>query len=100
MHNLFVTTNHDNSLLVLKMSFQVFSLVSKNIQLFSSGKKILMLLLSVLFYLSSQFFEILIFSQDIYRNILYVSEIKHFLRNSDKISWAKQIKRNLRYGFV
>ena len=86
MHNLFVTTNHDNSLLVLKMSFQVFSLVSKNIQLFSSGKKILMLLLSVLFYLSSQFFEILIFSQDIYRNILYVSEIKHFLRNSDKIS--------------
>ena len=70
MHNLFVTTNHDNSLLVLKMSFQVFSLVSKNIQLFSSGKKILMLLLSVLFYLSSQFFEILIFSQDIYRNIL------------------------------
>ena len=34
----------------------------------------------------SQFFEILIFSQDIWGNVHYVPEINqpHFLRNSDK----------------
>ena len=67
----------DNSLLVLKMRFQVFSFASKKVQGFSSDMKILMSLLSVLFYLQnvSQFFEILIFSQDIWGNVHYVPEI-------------------------
>ena len=65
------------SLLVLKMRFQVFSFASKKVQGFSSDMKILMSLLSVLFYLQnvSQFFEILIFSQDIWGNVHYVHEI-------------------------
>ena len=41
----------DNSLLVLKMRFQVFSFASKNVQAFSSDRKILMPLLSVLYHL-------------------------------------------------
>ena len=40
----------DNSLLVSKMGFQVFSFASKKVQGFSSDSKILMSLLSVLFY--------------------------------------------------
>ena len=57
----------DNSLLVLKLRFQVFSFASKKVQGSSSDRKILMLLLAVLFHLQnvSQFFEILIFNQDI-----------------------------------
>ena len=57
----------DNSLLVLKLRFQVFSFTSKKVQGSSSDRKILMLLLAVLFHLQnvSQFFEILIFNQDI-----------------------------------
>ena len=43
----------DNSLLVLKMHFQVFSFKSKKIKVFSSDTKILMLLLSVLFHLQN-----------------------------------------------
>ena len=56
----------DNSLLVLKLRFQVFSFASKKVQGSSSDRKILMLLLAVLFHLQnvSQFFEILIFNQD------------------------------------
>ena len=42
----------DNSLLVLKMLFQVFSFASKKVQGFSSDKKIL--LLSVLFHLQNR----------------------------------------------
>ena len=41
----------DNSLLVLKMRFQVFSFARKKVQGFSSDKKILMPLLWVLFHL-------------------------------------------------
>ena len=57
----------DNSLLVLKLRFQVFSFASKKVKGSSSDRKILMLLLAVLFHLQnvSQFFEILIFNQDI-----------------------------------
>ena len=44
----------DNSLLVLKMRFQVFSFASKKVQGFSSDKKILMLLLTVLLYLENR----------------------------------------------
>ena len=67
----------DNLLLVLKMRFQVFHFASKNVQWVSSDRKILMSLLSVLFYLQnvSQFFEILIFSWDIWENVHYVPEI-------------------------
>ena len=59
-----------NSLLVLKMRFQAFSFASKKVQRFFSGRKMLMSLLSV-----PQFFEILIFSQDIWGNVHYISEI-------------------------
>ena len=43
----------DNSLLVLKMRFQVFSFASKKVQGFSNDRKILMSLLSVLFHLEN-----------------------------------------------
>ena len=44
----------NNSLLVLWMRFQVFSFASKKVQGFYSDRKILMLLLSVLFYLQNR----------------------------------------------
>ena len=44
----------DNSLLVLKMGFQVFSLASEKEQGFPSDRKILMSLLSVLFHLQNR----------------------------------------------
>ena len=71
----------DNSLLVLKQGFQVFSFTSKMVQGFSSDRKILMSLLSVLFHLQNRIsifrnlnfeFE---FSQDIWGNVHYVPEI-------------------------
>ena len=65
----------NNLLLVLKMRFLVFSFASKNVQGFSSDRNILMSLFSVLFHLQNQFFEILIFSQDIWGNVHYVPEI-------------------------
>ena len=43
----------DNSLLALKMHFQVFSFASKEVLEFSSGRKILVTLLSVLFNLQN-----------------------------------------------
>ena len=54
----------DNSLSVLKMHFQVYPFASRKVQEFSSDRKILMLLISVLFHLENvfQFFEILVFS--------------------------------------
>ena len=60
------------------MCSHFFSFTSKKVQGFSSNRKILMLLLSVLFYLQKkklQFFEILVFKQDIWGNIHYVPEI-------------------------
>ena len=65
----------NNLLLVLKMRFLVFSFASKNVQGFSSDRNILMSLFSVLFHLQNQFFEILIFSQDIWGNVHCVPEI-------------------------
>ena len=64
----------ENSLLVLKMRFQVFSLASKKVQGFSSDRKMLMQLYSLFFIYKtiSQFFEILISSQDIWGNVHYV----------------------------
>ena len=43
----------DNSLLVLKMRFQVNFFASKNVQGFSSDRKVLISLLSVLFHLQN-----------------------------------------------
>ena len=58
------------------MRCQVFQLESKKVQEFSSDRKILMSLLSVIFHLQvSQFFEILNFSRDIWENVHYVPEI-------------------------
>ena len=65
----------NNLLLVLKMRFLVFSFASKNVQGFSSDRDILMSLFSVLFHLQNQFFEILIFSQDIWGNVHSIPEI-------------------------
>ena len=65
----------NNLLLVLKVRFLVFSFASKNVQGFSSDRNILMSLFSVLFHLQNQFFEILIFSQDIWGNVHCVPEI-------------------------
>ena len=63
------------------MRFQVFSFASKKVQGFSSDRKILMSLLSVLFHVQnvSQCFQILIFSQDISGNVHYVFEINLIL---------------------
>ena len=57
----------DDSLLVLKMRFRVFSFVSRKVQGFSSDNKLLILLLPLLFHPLnlSQCFEISIFSQDV-----------------------------------
>ena len=70
----------DNSLLVLKIGFQVFSFANKKVQGFSSDTKILVPLLSVLFHLQNRVsvFEILTFSQDIRENVHYVPEINLF----------------------
>ena len=67
----------DNSLLVLKMCFQVFSFVNKKVQAFSSDRKILMSLLPVFFHIQtvSQFFKFLVFNQDNWGNVHYVPEI-------------------------
>ena len=45
----------DNSLLVLKMRFQVFAFTSKKVQGFPKDMRILMSLLSVLFHLQNRF---------------------------------------------
>ena len=67
----------DNSLLVLKMRYQVFSFASKMVQRLSSDRNILMSLLSVPFHLQNpaSVFEILVFSKDISGNVHYVPEI-------------------------
>ena len=65
---------YDNSLFVLKMRFQVFSFVSKKVQGFSSDRKILMSLLSLLFIYKtvSQFSEVLILAK-IFRETFIMS---------------------------
>ena len=75
-HNCFSVRFCYHSLFVIKMHFQVFSLAPKKVQAFSSDSKILMLLLcSFVCKTVFQFFEILIFSQDIWGNVHYVPEI-------------------------
>ena len=59
----------DNSLLVLKTRFQVFSLASKKVIIVIPNH------CSFIYKTVSQFFEILIFSQDIWGNFHYVPEI-------------------------
>ena len=58
-HGIFVCSDWkwfvlDLHVLVLKMRFQVFSLVSKKVQGFSNDRKILMSLLSVLFHIQNR----------------------------------------------
>ena len=66
----------DNSLLVLKTRFHVFSFAREKVQGFSSDRKIL-ILLSMLFHLQNRvsIFGNLIFSQGIWGNVYYVPEI-------------------------
>ena len=67
----------DNSLLVLKMPFQVFSFSSKKVQGFAlTGRyKCCCYQCSFIYKILSQFFEILVFSQDIWRNVHFVPEV-------------------------
>ena len=59
------------------MGFVVCSFTSKKVQGFSSDRKILKLLLTVLFHLQNcvSVFEILVFNKDIWGNVDYVPEI-------------------------
>ena len=67
----------DNSLLVLKMRFKVFSFASKKYDGFPVTGRYYNRCYQCLFIYKtvSQFFEILIFSQDIWGNVHYVPEI-------------------------
>ena len=66
----------DNSLLVLKMSFQVFSFPSKKVQGFSSDRKIIILFYSLLFHLHN--------CVSVFWNVHFLKFQSHFLKNSDK----------------
>ena len=77
----------NNSLLVLKMRFQVFSFASKKVQGFSSDRKILMLLLSVVFHLqnrASVFWNFNFQPRYLGKRSLCPGNQAHFLKNSDK----------------
>ena len=77
----------DNSLLVLKMRFQVFCFTSRNVQGFSNDKKILMSLLSVLFHLQSHvsvFWNFNFWQRYLGKLSLCPWKQPHFLRNSYK----------------
>ena len=75
----------DNSLLLLKMRFQVFRFASKSIQGFSSDEKMLMSLLSVLFHLPKRVSAFWNFSpRYLEKRSLCPWNPPHFLRNSDK----------------
>ena len=77
----------NNSLLVLKMRFQVFPFASKKVQGFSSDMKILMSLLSVLFHLQNCVSVFLNFNfkpRYLRKRTLCPWNQPHFLRNSDK----------------
>ena len=94
----------NNSLLVLKIRFQVFSFSSKKALGFSSDRKILMSLLSVLFHIQNRVsvFWLLakIFGETLSKMSLKLTSFPIELWLKPFISWAKQIKRNLRLGFV
>ena len=77
----------DNSLLVLKMRFQVFSFASKKVQGFSRDMKILMSLLSVSFHLQkcvSVFWNFDFYPRYLGKHPLWSCNQSHFLRNSHK----------------
>ena len=67
----------NNSLLVLKMRFQVFSFASKKVQGFSSDRKMLIRRnhCSFIYKIVSRFFKILTFSQHSWGNVHYVRKI-------------------------
>ena len=69
------------------MRFQVFSFASKKVKCFSSEKKILMSLLSVLFHLQNQvsvFGNFNFYPRYLGKHSLCLSNQPHFLTNSDK----------------
>ena len=67
------------------MRFQVFSFASKKVQCFSSEKKILMSLLSVLFHLQNSVFgNFNFYPRYLGKHSLCLSNQPHFLTNSDK----------------
>ena len=77
----------DNSLLVLKMRFQVFSFASKKVKEFSRDRKILMSLLSVLFHLENRvsvFWNFNFKPRYLGKCSLCPWNQPHFLRNFDK----------------
>ena len=95
----------ENSLLVLKMPVQVFTFASKNVQGFSSERKTLMSLLSVLFHRQNRvsvFWNFKFWPGYMGKRSLCPWNQPHFLRNSDKslMSRTKQFKRTLRHGFA
>ena len=96
----------DNSLLLFKTSFQVFSFARKKVQEFSRDRKILMPCYQCCFINKtvSQFFEDLTFSQETLAKLSLCSWNKpRFLRNSDKSLLSpkkKHFQINLRQYFV
>ena len=78
---------YDNSLLVLKMPFQIFSLASKKVQGFSTDRKILISLILVLFHLQnpvSVFWNFSFSPKYLWKRSLCPWNQPHFLRNSVK----------------
>ena len=91
----------DNSLVVLKMRFQVFSFASKNVQGFSSERKILMSLLSVLFHLQKllSVFWNLDFQPRSAESLKSTSFPQEIWENPFNYR-ATRIKMNIRHDFV
>ena len=86
------------SLLVLKMSFQVFSFAIKKVQGYSSDRKIFMSLLSVFYHLRScvsEFRNFNFYPSYLWKPSLCSWNQSHLLRNSDK-SLLSPERNNLR----
>ena len=87
------------------MCCQLFSFASKKVQRFSSDRKILMSLLSVLFHLQkpvSVFWNFKFWPRYLGKRSLCLWNQPHFLRNSDKnlLSPKKNNLWEMRHGFV
>ena len=83
-------------MLELKMRFQVFSFASKKVQGFYSERKILMLLLSVIFYLQnfvSVFWNFNFWPIYLGKGSLRPWNQPHFLKNSDKSLLSPEQKK-------
>ena len=85
----------NNSLLLLKMHFRVFSFANKKLQGCSSDRKMLLLLQSVLFHLQNR---VHFWSFNFYPSYLEKCSIcpwnqPHFLRNSDKSLLSRELSK-------